>query len=94
MSTEPAPSLWQRGQRGLPASYPLVQFPNAPLLVALAGSLVARVTDGAAHDLARGLFYAGLAAWAWLELTDGANLVRRAMGLGGLVLVVTGIAAR
>jgi hypothetical protein len=89
-----ARALWRRGQHGWPASYPLVQFPNAPLLVALAGWLIADATDGRLHDLARGTFFLGLAAWAWLELTAGANLVRRVMGLVGLVIVVTGVAAR
>jgi hypothetical protein len=65
-----------------------VQFPNAPLLVALGGSVVAAVTHGSAHAYARAVFYAGLAAWAWEELADGANWVRRALGAGALVYVV------
>jgi hypothetical protein len=41
-STRPAPTtLWQRAKHGWPARYPLVQFPNVPLLVAVAGLLVA-----------------------------------------------------
>ncbi|HWT94867.1 MAG TPA: hypothetical protein VN238_17855 [Solirubrobacteraceae bacterium] len=85
-------SLWRRGQHGWPAAYPLAQFPNAPLLLALAGSLLAGATDGAVHDLARATFHAGLAAWAWLELTAGVNAFRRVLGLAGLVLTVVGIA--
>jgi hypothetical protein len=84
---------WRRGQRGWPARFPLVQFPNAPLLVALGGSLVAALTDGSAHSYARAVFYAGLAAWAWEELADGANWVRRALGAGGLVYVVVKVGA-
>lgn len=79
---------WRRGQHGWPASFPLAQFPNAPLLVALGGWLVAALTDGSAHSYARATFYAGLAAWAWGELAGGANWVRRALGAGGLVYVV------
>ena len=78
---------WRRGQRGWPADKPVAQFPNPPLLIAAAGWLVAAVTDGTAHDLARAVFSAGLAVWAWLELTSGVNRVRRVMGAAGLVLV-------
>ncbi len=65
-----------------------MQFPNAPLLGALGGWLVAAMTDGSVHSYARAAFYAGLAAWAWEELADGMNWVRRALGAGGLVYVV------
>jgi hypothetical protein len=75
-------------RRDWPAGYPLAQFPNAPLLVALAGWAVAAPTDGAVHDYARATFYAGLAAWAWEELADGVNLFRRALGAAGLAYVV------
>ena len=34
------------------------------------------------------MFYAGLAAWGWGEVTDGANVVRRAVGVAGFVYVV------
>ena len=82
---------WRRAQRGWPAAYPLVQFPNAPLLLALAASVVAAMTDGDVHDYARGVAYAGLAAWAWIELASGVNAFRRLLGLAGLVYVVVQI---
>jgi hypothetical protein len=80
--------LWQRGQRGWPESYPLAQFPNAPLLVAIGGWAVAAATDGDVHSYARAVFYAGLAAWAWEELAAGDNAVRRVLGAAGFVYVV------
>jgi hypothetical protein len=84
---------WRRGQRGWPASFPLAQFPNAPLLVALGGWLVAALTEGSVQDYARAAFYAGLAAWAWEELADGVNWVRRVFGVAGLVYVVVKVGA-
>jgi hypothetical protein len=87
-----AESLWQRAQHGWPASYPIVQFPNPPLLVAAAGAAAGALGTGAVSDYGRATFYAGLAAWAWLELTDGANSFRRALGAGGLALVVVRVA--
>jgi hypothetical protein len=83
--------LWRRGQHGWPARYPLVQFPNAPLLVALVASVVAALTGGSVHDYARGGVYAGLAAWAWIELASGDNSFRRALGLAGVVYVAVQI---
>jgi hypothetical protein len=84
---------WRRGQRGWPASYPVAQLPNAPLLVALGGWLVAAATDGSIHAYARSVFYAGLAVWAWEELVSGANWFRRALGAAGLVYVVAKLGA-
>ena len=84
--------LWRQGQRGWPAGFPLVQLPNAPLLVAAAGWLVAALTAGVAHHCARATFYTGLAAWAWKELEAGVNWFRRAIGGAGLVFVVLRIA--
>jgi hypothetical protein len=51
------------------------------------------LTDGSLHHYARAAFYAGLAAWAWTELERGANWVRRALGVAGLVYVVVKVGA-
>lgn len=45
------------------------------------------------HAYARAAFYAGLAAWAWGEMTSGVNWARRALGAAGLVLVVIRVGA-
>src|SRR5689334_18070368 len=84
---------WRRGQRGWPASFPVAQLPNAPLLAACAGLLVAAATHDSLHAYARSLFYAGLAAWAWEELASGANWLRRALGAVGLIAVVAALGA-
>ena len=78
-------------RHGWPASYPVAQFPNAPLWIAMGMWGVSQLTDGAAHDYARAGFYSALSAWAWLEISDGSNLVRRAVGAGGLAFVVVKI---
>ena len=70
-----------------------MQFPNAPLLVAFGGWLVAALTDGSVHAYARAVFYVGLAVWAWEELTSGVNWARRALGAAGLVYVVIKVGA-
>lgn len=85
------PALWRRAQHGWPAAYPLVQFPNAPLIVGIAGSLAARATSGDASDVLLAVSRVGIAVWAWEELVRGDNLVRRLMGAGGLVWVVVAL---
>jgi len=85
--------LWRSGQRGWPASFPVAQFPNWPLLVALGAWIVAALTEGSLHYYARAAFYAGLAAWAWDELERGTNWVRRALGVAGLFYVVVKVGA-
>ncbi len=84
-------ALWERGQRGWPARFPVVQLPNAPLSVALGGWLTAELTVGPAHAYARVVFVAGLSAWAWGEVTSGSNWFRRALGVAGFVIVVTSV---
>ena len=85
-------ALWDRAQRGWPAGFPLVQFPNAPLLVAIGAWLVAKVTDGTVHDVARGVFTVGLVVWALLELLRGSNWVRRVLGAVVLAFQVAALA--
>ena len=62
-------------------------------MVAFGGLAVAAVADDSAQDYAMAVHYAGLTAWAWLELTDGVNGFRRGLGAGGLVYVVARVGA-
>jgi hypothetical protein len=87
------PAWLARAERGWPASFPIAQFPNAPLLVALGASLAGRFLDDRAHDYATAVFYVALGIWAYGEITDGANWVRRLLGLAGLAYVVVELAA-
>jgi hypothetical protein len=64
------------------------------MAAALASLLIATVTRGSTRAYARAGFFAGIAAWAWLEIVDGVNGVRRAMGVAGLASVVAALAAR
>jgi hypothetical protein len=82
-----APALkgfWQRAHHGRPASFPLVQFPNVPFIVAVTGLLIAALTTGSAHDYAQATFHAAAAMWAWLELTSGVNWPHRVPGAAGV----------
>ncbi len=80
-----------RDLRFAPGGFVLAQWPNPPLWVALAGGLVGRLTDGRVHDVATAVFFMGLTVWAYLELTDGVNWFRRALGAAGLVYLLVRI---
>ena len=92
-STSSLRTAWDRGQHGWPAAFPLVQFPNAPLGVAIVGMVGAQLTSGDAYDLLVALGRVGLVAWAYDELARGVNPFRRLLGLGMLIFLVMAIAA-
>jgi hypothetical protein len=83
--------LWRRGQEGWPRRFVLIQLPNAPLLVALGGGVVARVTDGTVHDVAAVVATLALAVWAVQEVFQGVNWFRRLLGAVVLVLIAVGL---
>jgi hypothetical protein len=87
-----AAELWRRGQVGWPRSFPVAQFPNPPLLLALAGLALAAATGQTAHDIGRAVFAIGLGVWAWEEAVDGVNWFRRLIGAGALVWIVLRLA--
>jgi len=87
-----AAELWHRGQAGWPRRFPVVQFPNPPLLTAFAGWGVAAVAGGTVHDVGRAVFTVSLSVWAWEEAVDGVNWFRRLLGAGALVWIVVGLA--
>jgi hypothetical protein len=82
--------LWRRGQAGWPRRFPVVQFPNPPLLMALAARAASGVgeRDGPAAGAGRSLFVLGVAMWALEELAEGANWFRRLLGVAGLAWVL------
>lgn len=80
MATVDIPRMWRRGQKGWPRRFVLVQFPNLPLIVAIMASVVGRLADGVVASYADAIGRLALAVFAYLELTDGANSLRRLIG--------------
>jgi hypothetical protein len=80
--------LWRTGQAGWPRRFPIVQFPNPPLLLAFIGLALAALTRGTAHDTGRAIFLVGLAVWALGETLLGVNWFRRLLGTAALVWIV------
>lgn len=86
--------LWRLGQRGWPQRFVLVQFPNTPLLIALAASFSSRFVGGSARPYADAGFSLFAGVWAYLEVTHGVNWFRRVMGLSFLVYLVIRVGSR
>lgn len=73
--------------------YTVAQTPNVPLIVAIIAAIASRFFDSGTvgYGLSRALFYVGLTAWAYLELTDGVNGFRRVLGALGIAFVLFSI---
>jgi hypothetical protein len=74
-----------------PRDFPLVQFPNPPLIVALVASGGAHLTRGQGHRVLTAIFFAALSVWAYEESRHGENWFRRLLGLGFGVYVLVGL---
>jgi hypothetical protein len=74
-------SVWMGFKRltalGFPRRFPIVQFPNLPLIVAFLAGEAALVLHGDAHFYARSVSYLGMTIWAYEELVDGVLMVLR-----------------
>jgi hypothetical protein len=68
-------------QLSFPRCYPIIQFPNAPLILAFVSGLVAAHSRGPQHAYAQAVSYLSMAIWAYLELFLGVNMFRRLLGL-------------
>jgi hypothetical protein len=64
----------------------LAQMPNLPIIVWITASLLKLVlTTGEINTGLDALAFGSLFTWAWLELFQGVNYFRRALGLGVLI---------
>ncbi|MEH2372869.1 hypothetical protein [Nostoc sp.] len=64
----------------------LAQMPNLPLIVWIVTSLLALIfTNGKINTVLEVLANGSLFTWAWLELFQGVNYFRRALGLAVLI---------
>jgi hypothetical protein len=77
-----------------PESYPIAQFPNPPLIIALVALGLRYVASGELANVLGAIGYVFIGVWAYLELTSGVNLFRRLLGAGGIAYVIVAIAQR
>jgi len=72
----------------------IIQFPNVPLWIFVAGAAVRRFADPHGDVLAvlTVVTTSALVVWALLELFRGANPFRRMLGGGVLIVTLVGVA--
>lgn len=70
----------------MPRAFPIVQFPNRPLIATALAAAVACGTSGRTAMAASRVSRIALLVWSAEEIADGANWFRRLVGLGGLWL--------
>ena len=89
-------ALWRGFKRlttlGFPQRFPIVQFPNLPLIVAFLAGAAASFVDGDAHFYARSVAYLGMTIWAYEELANGVNWFRHLLGATYAVILVIRVA--
>jgi hypothetical protein len=79
-------SLFNKTFRDSEGNIVIAQPPNLPLLVGITATFLKLIVkSGNIHTALDAIGFGFLFTWAWLELSEGVNYFRRA--LGGLVLV-------
>jgi hypothetical protein len=88
--------LWQRfkslTQLGWPKAFPIVQFPNAPLIIAFLTSAAAARTHDPSHAYLAAISFLAFGIWAYEELIHGVNWFRHLLGLGYAISTVVHLA--
>jgi hypothetical protein len=91
-----ASTAWSAYKRltelGFPPRFPVVQFPNPPLLVAFLAAGAGALLHGTAHSYAMSVAYLATTIWAYEEIVDGVSWFRRLLGLGVAILLIVRIA--
>ncbi|MEH2137051.1 hypothetical protein [Nostoc sp.] len=67
----------------------IAQMPNLPLIVWIATTLLALIfTNGKINTVLEIIANGSLFTWAWLELFQGVNYFRRALGLAVFIGII------
>jgi hypothetical protein len=82
----------QLTQLGFPARFPLVQFPNLPLILGFVLGTASRFVTGVDHNYLRAASYLAMTVWAYEELAHGTNWFRRVLGLAYIGILLTRVA--
>jgi hypothetical protein len=89
-------TVWAQFKRltqiGLPRRFPIVQFPNAPLILALLAGAVGSHIHGASRNYATAAAYLAMTVWAYEELARGVNCFRRLLGLTYMIIMIMRVA--
>jgi hypothetical protein len=82
-------SLFNQTFRDDAGSIVIAQPPNLPILVAVITTLLTLVVpSGMLHTGLDAIAFGSWFTWAWLEIFDGVNYFRRALGLFVLIAII------
>jgi hypothetical protein len=79
-------------QLGWPKAFPIVQFPNAPLIIAFLTDAAAAHTHDPGHVCLAAISFLAFGIWAYEELVHGVNWFRHLPGLGYAISTVVHLA--
>jgi hypothetical protein len=82
---------WRTGL-GFPRRFPIVQFPNLPLIIAFLASEAGRVVGAGERPYAMSISYLAMTIWAYEEFVDGVNWFRHLLGFAYLAIMVVRVA--
>lgn len=97
LGRRPAPArIWRAYKRltqlGFPRRFPIVQFPNLPLIIAFVASVAGRFAHGTGHTYTTSLTYLAMTIWAYEELARGVNWFRHLLGAAYVIILLTRVA--
>lgn len=76
----------------MPRSFPIVQFPNRPLIATILAALIARNTRGRTRAAATVVSRLALLVWSAEEIFEGANWFRRLLGIAAAPFAIAELA--
>ena len=91
-SRTPGSVFTQLTRLGLPRRFPIVQFPNVPLLAAILAGRATDIVNGRAGSYLLAVSYLAMTVWAYEELIHGVNWFRRLLGLVFAILLIMRVA--
>ncbi len=75
-----------------PPCFPIVQFPNLPLIIAFAAGWTGRYLHGTGHAYTTAVSYLAMTIWAYEELVHGVNWFRHLLGLAFVIILIMRVA--
>jgi hypothetical protein len=77
---------------GFPRRFPIVQFPNLPLIVAFLAGEAGQFVRGGGHTYTASVSYLAMTIWAYEELARGVNWFRRLLGVAYALIMIVRVA--
>jgi hypothetical protein len=77
---------------GFPRRFPIIQFPNLPLVTAFVAGWARDLVSAADRPYLTSVSYLAMTVWAYEELVHGSNWFRRQLGAAFMVILTVRVA--